>query len=103
MRRDALINFEVTDWTEVDYTRGKLDEIVDIIIESGAKLFVSAVGVPPKRVVDKLHAHNIFYMNLVGHPKHVTKACTVGADIICAQGSEAAGHTGDIPTRSVES
>ena len=40
-------------------------------------------------------------MNLVGHPKHVPKACAAGADIICAQGSEAAGHTGEIPTRYV--
>lgn len=34
--------------------------------------------------------------NQVGHPKHVHKACAVGADIICAQGGEAGGHTGDI-------
>jgi hypothetical protein len=37
-------------------------------------------------------------MNMVGHPRHVAKACAVGADIICAQGAEAGGHTGDIPT-----
>lgn len=37
-------------------------------------------------------------MNMVGHPKHVHKACKAGADIICAQGGEAGGRTGDIPT-----
>ena len=26
------------------------------------------------------------------------KACQVGADLICAQGGEAGGHTGEIPT-----
>lgn len=26
------------------------------------------------------------------------KACKVGADLICAQGGEAGGHTGEIPT-----
>jgi NAD(P)H-dependent flavin oxidoreductase YrpB (nitropropane dioxygenase family) len=36
--------------------------------------------------------------NMVGHPKHVQKACAAGADMICAQGGEAGGHTGDIPT-----
>lgn len=41
--------------TNYDYTKGKLGELVDIIIDSGAKLFVSAVGVPPKEVVEKLH------------------------------------------------
>ncbi|KAE8374110.1 Nitronate monooxygenase-domain-containing protein [Aspergillus bertholletiae] len=84
--------------TNRDYTGGKLDELIDIVACSGARLFVSAVGVAPTDVVDKLHAHGIFYMNLVGHPKHVAKACVAGADIICAQGSEAGGHTGEIPT-----
>ena len=41
--------------TNKDYTDGKLPELIDIIIESGAALFVSAVGVPPKWAVDKLH------------------------------------------------
>lgn len=55
--------------TNHDYTKGTLNELVDIIIESGAKLFVSAVGVPPKDIVDKLHRHGILYMNMIGHPK----------------------------------
>lgn len=81
-----------------DYTKGKLNELVDIIIESGAKLFVSAVGVPPKAVVDRLHANGILYMNMIGHVKHVQKCLDLGVDIICAQGGEGGGHTGDIPT-----
>jgi NAD(P)H-dependent flavin oxidoreductase YrpB (nitropropane dioxygenase family) len=81
-----------------DYTKGKLNELVDIIIESGAKLFVSAVGVPTKAVVDKLHQHGILYMNMIGHPKHVKKCLELGVDLICAQGGEGGGHTGDTPT-----
>ncbi|KAL6698208.1 2-nitropropane dioxygenase [Trichoderma pleuroticola] len=84
--------------TNYDYTKGKLGELTDIIIESGAKLFVSAVGVPPKAIVDKLHKHGILYMNMIGHVKHVQKCIDVGVDIICAQGGEGGGHTGDIPT-----
>ncbi|KAH7120743.1 oxidoreductase-like protein [Dendryphion nanum] len=84
--------------TNYDYTKGKLGELVDIVIESGAKLFVSAVGVPPKAVVDKLHKHGILYMNMIGHPKHVKKCLDTGVDIICAQGGEGGGHTGDVPT-----
>ncbi|TQV96152.1 hypothetical protein V2A60_003407 [Cordyceps javanica] len=84
--------------TNVDYTKGKLDELVDIIIESGAKLFVSAVGVPPKHVVDRLHKAGILYMNMIGHVKHVKKCIDIGVDIICAQGGEGGGHTGDTPT-----
>jgi NAD(P)H-dependent flavin oxidoreductase YrpB (nitropropane dioxygenase family) len=84
--------------TNYDYTKGKLPELIDIIIQSGAKLFVSAVGVPPRQVVEKLHKHGILYMNMIGHPKHVKKCLDLGVDIICAQGGEGGGHTGDIPT-----
>ncbi|KAK3325728.1 2-nitropropane dioxygenase [Apodospora peruviana] len=82
--------------TNHDYTNGKLDELIDITIESGAKLFVSAVGVPPKYIIDKLHAAGILVMNMVGHPKHAVKALDLGVDMICAQGGEGGGHTGDI-------
>lgn len=84
--------------TNYDYTKGKLNELVDVVIDSGAKLFVSAVGVPPKAVVDKLHAAGILYMNMIGHPKHVAKCLALGVDLICAQGGEGGGHTGDTPT-----
>ncbi|KAH8681358.1 Nitronate monooxygenase-domain-containing protein [Xylariales sp. PMI_506] len=84
--------------TNYDYTKGKLGGLIDVIIESGAKLFVSAVGVPPKEVVEKLHKHGVLYMNMVGHPKHVQKCLDIGCDIICAQGGEGGGHTGDVPT-----
>lgn len=84
--------------TNKDYTGGKLNELIDIIIEEKAKLFVSAVGVPPKDVVDRLHQHGILVMNMIGSPKHVEKALDVGVDIICAQGGEGGGHTGDIGT-----
>eukprot|EP00179_Madagascaria_erythrocladioides_P021194 CAMPEP_0198333522 /NCGR_PEP_ID=MMETSP1450-20131203/18997_1 /TAXON_ID=753684 ORGANISM="Madagascaria erythrocladiodes, Strain CCMP3234" /NCGR_SAMPLE_ID=MMETSP1450 /ASSEMBLY_ACC=CAM_ASM_001115 /LENGTH=371 /DNA_ID=CAMNT_0044038047 /DNA_START=76 /DNA_END=1191 /DNA_ORIENTATION=+ len=84
--------------TNTDYTGGKLAELIDIVIESGARLFVSAVGVPPKWVVEKLHAANIPVMNMVGAPKHVPKALAAGVDLICAQGGEGGGHTGDVAT-----
>ncbi len=82
--------------TNHDYTGGKLDELIDITIESGAKLFVSAVGVPPKRVIDRLHNAGIYVMNMVGHPKHAVKALELGVDLVCPQGGEGGGHTGDI-------
>jgi NAD(P)H-dependent flavin oxidoreductase YrpB (nitropropane dioxygenase family) len=72
--------------------------LIDVICESGAKVFVCAVGVPPKWAVDKLHAAGILCMNMIGAPKHVPKALAVGVDIICAQGGEGGGHTGDVPT-----
>jgi len=49
--------------TNYDYTHGQLDELIDVIIESGATLFVCAVGVPPRKVVDKLHQAKIAIMS----------------------------------------
>lgn len=84
--------------TNKDYTGGTLPELVDIIIEEKAALFICAVGVPPKFAVDKFHAAGIPVMNMIGAVKHVQKAIDAGVDIICAQGGEGGGHTGEIAT-----
>jgi len=84
--------------TNTDYTDGQLPQLIDIIIEAKARLFVCAVGVPPEWAVEKLHANGILVMNMVGAPRHAQKALKVGVDLICAQGGEGGGHTGDIPT-----
>ncbi|KZP24473.1 2-nitropropane dioxygenase, partial [Athelia psychrophila] len=83
--------------TNYDYTKGQLPELIDVIIEEGASLFVCAIGVPPKEAVDKLHKAGIPVMNMVGHPKHCAKAIAAGVDLICAQAGEGGGHTGDTP------
>ena len=51
--------------TNYDYTHGHLDELIDILIENGTKLFVCAIGVPPRHVVDKLHKANIPVMSIL--------------------------------------
>eukprot|EP00811_Abedinium_folium_P036087 NODE_8829_length_1467_cov_7.522388.p1 GENE.NODE_8829_length_1467_cov_7.522388~~NODE_8829_length_1467_cov_7.522388.p1 ORF type:complete len:415 (-),score=111.02 NODE_8829_length_1467_cov_7.522388:222-1349(-) len=84
--------------TNTDYTKGSLYELLDVIIEEGAKLFVSAVGVPPKAAVEKLHSAGIPVMNMIGSPNHVKGALEAGVDIICAQGGEGGGHTGEVAT-----
>ncbi|KAJ7917560.1 2-nitropropane dioxygenase [Mycena leptocephala] len=80
--------------TNSDYTKGQLPELIEVIIEEKAALFVCAIGVPPRDVVDKLHQAGIPIMNMVGHPKHVKKALDAGVDLICAQAAEGGGHTG---------
>lgn len=46
---------KLTPIPQYDYTKGNLAELLDIVIKSGAKLFVSAVGVPPQWAIEKLH------------------------------------------------
>eukprot|EP01059_Diplonema_ambulator_P027873 TRINITY_DN4654_c0_g1_i3.p1 TRINITY_DN4654_c0_g1~~TRINITY_DN4654_c0_g1_i3.p1 ORF type:complete len:353 (+),score=62.12 TRINITY_DN4654_c0_g1_i3:1804-2862(+) len=87
--------------TNKDYTKDILPELIDIVVESRARLFTSAVGVPPRWVVEKLHSAGILVMNMVGAPHHVEKALAVGVDIICCQGYEAGGHTGDIASMAL--
>lgn len=84
--------------TNHDYTHGQLDELIGVVIEEKARLFISAVGVPPPHVIKRLHEAGILVMNMVGHPKHAHKALQAGVDIVCAQGGEGGGHTGDIAT-----
>jgi len=82
--------------TNHDYTHGQLDELVEVTIKNGAKLFVSAVGVPPPRIIKRLHEAGILVMNMVGAPKHAEYALKAGVDIVCPQGGEGGGHTGEI-------
>jgi NAD(P)H-dependent flavin oxidoreductase YrpB (nitropropane dioxygenase family) len=82
--------------TNHDYTHGQLDDLIEVTIKNGAKLFVSAVGVPPARTIQRLHDAGILIMNMVGAPRHAVKALEAGVDIVCAQGGEGGGHTGDI-------
>ncbi|KAJ6780204.1 hypothetical protein PWT90_01931 [Aphanocladium album] len=84
--------------TNKDVNAGRLDELIDITINSGAKLFVSSAGVPPKHIINRLHQAGILVMNMAGHPKHAVKALDAGVDMVCAQGKEGRGHTGNIPT-----
>ncbi|OBT80556.1 hypothetical protein VF21_00370 [Pseudogymnoascus sp. 05NY08] len=83
--------------TNHDYTHGQLDELITVTIEEGAKLFISAVGIPPPHVIKRLHNAGIVIMNMVGAPKHAKYALDAGVDIVCAQGGEGGGHTGNIP------
>jgi NAD(P)H-dependent flavin oxidoreductase YrpB (nitropropane dioxygenase family) len=46
-----------------------LAALIDVIIEEKTKLFICAVGVPPKAVVDKLHKAGIIVMNMMSSPE----------------------------------
>ena len=51
--------------SQYDYTKGQLPELTEVIAKSGAKLFVCAVGVPPKEMVDRLHSAGVVVMKSV--------------------------------------
>lgn len=84
--------------TNHDYTGGQLGALIEVIVAEGASVFVSAIGVPPAWAVRRLHAAGVVVVNMVGAPAHARRAFEAGADVVCAQGAEGGGHTGQIPT-----
>jgi len=73
-----------------------LERTADIIIEGGAKAFISGLGVPPPHLVKKFHDAGLKVMNVNGTVKHARSAEAGGLDAVVAQGTEAGGHTGRI-------
>jgi NAD(P)H-dependent flavin oxidoreductase YrpB (nitropropane dioxygenase family) len=62
------------------------------------KLLSSALGPPPKDVIDEAHGRGLPVAALVGHVDQARKQVETGIDIVVAQGTEAAGHTGVVAT-----
>lgn len=74
-------------------------KLIDVALRHPqVKLVVSALGTPPKALVDELHARDILVGSLCGKPEHAVDQRDAGVDIIVAQGTEAGGHTGQIST-----
>lgn len=73
-----------------------LERAADAIIEGGAKVFISGLGVPPPHLVKKFHDAGLKVMNVSGTVRHAKAAEAGGLDAVVAQGTEAGGHTGRI-------
>jgi len=69
---------------------------LEIALRHPVKFVVSAMGVPPKHVVDLIHSHGIKVGALIGSVKHAQKQVDLGVDVLVAQGSEAGGHVGQV-------
>ncbi|MFK7841474.1 MAG: nitronate monooxygenase [Sphingorhabdus sp.] len=83
---------KVIGWTEAT-TRPLFDEA---LTRDKASLIVSALGTPPKDMIDRAHAAGKLVGALTGKPKHVRSHKAAGVDIIIANGAEGGGHVGEI-------
>ena len=72
--------------------------LVDVVVGHRPRLLVNALGPMPKDVVDVAHQAGILAGGLVGSPAHAHRQVANGVDVVVAQGTEAAGHTGQIST-----
>jgi NAD(P)H-dependent flavin oxidoreductase YrpB (nitropropane dioxygenase family) len=72
--------------------------LVDVVFAHDARMLVNALGPVPPEIVARCHDTGLLVGALVGTARHAVKQVANGVDVIVAQGTEAAGHTGDIST-----
>jgi len=72
--------------------------LVDVVLGHRPRMLVNALGPMPKAVVDQVHRAGMLTGGLVGSPTHAERQRANGVDVMVAQGTEAAGHTGQIST-----
>lgn len=90
---DADTPREVLGWTRQTGTPQ-----MEIALKHGPALFSSALGPPPAEAIDASHDRGIPVAALVGKVDQAVKQRDAGVDIVVAQGTEAAGHTGEVAT-----
>ncbi|MEZ5901606.1 MAG: nitronate monooxygenase [Hyphomicrobiaceae bacterium] len=73
-------------------------KLIDVAFKHPIKLFVNALGVPPKSVMDRARKNSIMVGALTGAREHAVKHAQAGVDILVAAGGEAGGHCGEIAT-----
>ena len=69
--------------------QGRAAALLDVIINSGAKLFVCAIGVPPTWMVERLRKAGIVAQNMIGSPKQ-WQALAAGVDVTVRRARAAA-------------
>jgi NAD(P)H-dependent flavin oxidoreductase YrpB (nitropropane dioxygenase family) len=90
--REALLRHELD---RLHMTPEHAHELLDVALRHPlVKLVVSALGVPPAHIVEQLHSHGIKIGAMTGKVEHAVRHKAAGLDLVIAQGTEAAGHTG---------
>src|SRR6202049_1656132 len=74
-----------------------LDERARVLIDGGVKVASFALA-PDPAVMGRLKNAGLVCIPSVGARKHAVKVAGWGADAVIAQGAEAGGHTGNVPT-----
>lgn len=72
--------------------------LIEVSFAHQVALIASALGTPPRWLVDEAHAKGIPVAALAGRIDHAVAHKEAGVDLIIAQGTEGGGHTGEIAT-----
>ncbi|MCH7959685.1 MAG: nitronate monooxygenase [Candidatus Hydrogenedentes bacterium] len=74
-----------------------VEELMAVLYEEDVPIFVSGLG-DPGRWANEMHERGMKIVALVGNTRQAIRCAESGVDLIVAQGHEAGGHTGKIPT-----
>ena len=89
----------------VDYTHNMREagasDLLEVALRHPVSLFVNALGVPPKSVIDSCRKKNVLVGALTGAREHALKHAAAGLDVLVVSGTEAGGHCGEISTMVV--
>lgn len=75
---------------------------LEVVLDEKVPVLASGLG-NPAFVLEAAHARGMQVWGLVGKPRQAKRELEAGVDAIIAQGSDAAGHTGNIGTFSIVS
>jgi NAD(P)H-dependent flavin oxidoreductase YrpB (nitropropane dioxygenase family) len=83
-------------WIGQDTARRQLD----VVLEERVPVLAFGLG-SPNFILEAAHERGIKVFGLVGKPRQARREIEAGVDLIIAQGTDAAGHTGSIGTFSI--
>ena len=73
-------------------------ELLDVSFRHPIKLIASALGVPPRDMIEMGKRRGVPVAALVGAKEHALRQVAAGIDILVVQGTEAGGHCGEVST-----
>jgi NAD(P)H-dependent flavin oxidoreductase YrpB (nitropropane dioxygenase family) len=76
-------------------------KLLDVAFAHPIKMFVNALGPPPKSVVERCRQNGVAIGALTGARQHALKNIEAGVEILVVSGTEAGGHCGEISTMVV--
>ncbi|MEM6581691.1 MAG: nitronate monooxygenase family protein [Pseudomonadota bacterium] len=72
--------------------------LLDVAFQHPIKIIVNALGIAPQSLIQRARQHQVLVGALVGAREHAIRQVEAGVDVIVAQGTEAAGHCGEVST-----
>jgi len=102
---DLLAQYGV-EFSDQDINEGEIPEIVgdigerlmDVAFRHPISMIVNALGIAPQSMMERARQHGVPVGALVGAKEHAIRQVEAGVDFLVAQGTEAAGHCGEVST-----